>query len=152
VPLKATLVISSALASAQSIDMRPGLALRACAFCLFLAGCLGWQGGTGKGAISPPGLALHDDPPRPRATLVGTLWPPADEPTFVVGRRLVVIAREGETAAEAETDRRGHFEARLPKPGRYVVIFSSEATEATAEVFITNVTSIFRVDLVARRR
>jgi hypothetical protein len=117
-----------------------------------LAGCLGWQGGTGKNAISPPGIGMHDSPPPPRATLVGTLWPPSGEPAFAVSGRRIVIELDGEPSIDAETDRRGRFEARLSKAGRYSVRLVSDAADAVAPVSITDLGATVRVDLLAHRR
>jgi hypothetical protein len=119
---------------------------------LALAGCVGWQGGTGKNAISPPGVALHDSGAPARATLLGTLWPPAGEPTFVVSGRRIVVEREGEVAAEPVTDRRGQFVANLARTGRYTATLREADAEATAAVAVADLGAAVRVDLVARRR
>jgi hypothetical protein len=118
---------------------------------LLLASCVGWQGTSGKSAISPPGVALHDPAPPPRATLLGTLWPPPGEPSFVVGGRRIVVEREGEVAAEPVTDRRGQFVANLARTGRYTATLSGDDAEATADVSVADLFATVRIDLVARR-
>jgi hypothetical protein len=115
-----------------------------------LAGCVGWQGQTGKDAISP-GVSFRDPPPPARARLIGTLWPPAEEPTFVVAGREIAIAREGERVGETATDSRGRFEVRPARTGRYTFTFSASAHHATADVAIVDSYATYRLDLVTRR-
>jgi hypothetical protein len=110
------------------------------AACLPLAGCL----------VAPP--TIIDGPaPACRAVLRGTLWPPSDEPTFVVGRRLVTAERPGDPIVEVETDRRGSFELRVVAAGRYAVAFAADGHEAKVEVNVAPCSNR-RVELVARRR
>jgi hypothetical protein len=124
---------------------------------LFLAGatsiavaaCIGWEGQSGKSALSPPGIALQDPQPGCRSMVRGTLWPPPDEPTFVVARRRITIER-GDGRAEVETDQRGRFEVRTEMSGRYAATFSSETHHATAHVTVA-ACSTYVVDLVVRR-
>lgn len=118
---------------------------------LLLTGCVGWQGATGKGAISPPGVAFRDPPPTPCATLQGTLWPPFGEPAFVVVGRRLVLEREGELAAEAVTDRRGQFVVRLARTGRYTARLTADDAEASGDVSVPDLGLTLRIDLVARR-
>jgi hypothetical protein len=125
-------------------------AILALAASVALAGCLGWQGQTGKAAISPPGIALRDPPPRCRATLRGRLWPPSDQPTFAVGRRRIAIDREGELVGDTETDARGRFEARVDRAGGYALTFSSETHHATVGLKV-EACSTRAVELVAHR-
>jgi hypothetical protein len=114
--------------------------LQACTACLTLAGCL----------LTPPAILQEGPAPR-RATLLGTLWPPPDEPTFVIGDRAIVIEGAGEPVGETQTDRRGKFEVRLEKTGVYALSFSADGHGATTKQSITNVYATYRVDLVAHR-
>jgi len=121
--------------------MRDRSPLAFCAACITLSGCL----------IAPPAI-LQEAPPPPRATVVGTLWPPPDEPTFVVADRQITIERAGEPVAEERTDRRGRFEVRLEKTGRYSLTFSANAHRAAADLSVFDVYTTYRVELVAHRR
>ena len=107
-----------------------------CAAGLALAGCL----------IAPPELLDKRSPSR--ATLLGTLWPPADEPSFVVGGRRITIERAGEPAEEAQTDRRGRFEVRVQKTGLYALTFLADAHRASATVSVVDLNATYRVELI----
>jgi hypothetical protein len=84
------------------------------------------------------------------AEVRGTLWPPSGDPLFVVSARRVVLGRGGEIVAETDTDRRGHFELRTEKDGRYEVVFSSNAHRAEAAVTLKVCTPTQKVDLFVK--
>jgi len=98
---------------------------------------------------APPPVTL---PAPARATLLGTLSPPPDEPGFDVAGQVVSIQGAGASALDAQTDRLGHFEARLAATGPYTIVFSTETHSATAEVAVDQLDGAVRVELVAHHR
>ena len=99
----------------------------------------------------PPPVALEGPPPPTRATLLGTLWPPPDQLGFDVAGQTISVQSAVGAATEVQTDRLGHFEAHLASPGAYAVILVSDTHSASAEVAVESLSSVVRVDLVARQ-
>lgn len=106
---------------------------------LAVAGCL----------VTPPAI-LQEQPSAARATVLGTLWPPPDEPTFVVADQAIAISREGEPVGETETDRLGRFEVTFKKLGRYSFTFAANGHTATTDQTVGELYATYRIDLVTR--
>jgi hypothetical protein len=86
------------------------------------------------------------------AAVRGTLWPPSGDPMFAVSARTVRLERDGQVVAEADTDRRGHFELRADHDGTYAVLFSTSTHAASADVKLAGCYSVRPLDLFVRQR